>query len=803
MNILIVDDTEINRKLLRVTLQSEGFNTFEAADGLEALKVLEREQIDAIISDVLMPNMDGYRLCYEVRKSEEFKTLPFILYTFTYISPGDEKLALEFGVDKFIGKPASLEMIFDAIQEVTTKAKYALSRSTQPPEEESEMMKAYSEQLVKKLEDTNTELLRRTEELRESEERYRAVVEQTVESIYLVDVETKRILESNTAFQNLLGYTAEEVSELILSDFFEYKQKSIDLRAQHLVTGEDTITGERQYRRKDGSLVDVEVSANLISYGGKQVVCVIVRDITERKRIEEALWESKERLARVLETVAAGITIVDPDGRFTFANAAAERMLGFTRSELTQRTYKDPEWRRFTVDGKPLPEKDHPVARVMETGKPVYDIEYSIERPDGTHVILSVNATPLRDKAGTVLGIVSAITDITQYKQAEEVLRESEEQFRATFEQAAVGIAHVRPDGRWLMVNQKLCDIVGYTREELLERTFQDITHPEDLNADLEYTRQVLANKIQTYSVEKRYLRKDGSYVWINLTTTLVREPSGKPKYFIAVIEDISPRKRAEEEIRKLNEDLEQRVIQRTAELEAANRELEAFSYSVSHDLRAPLRAIDGFSRILLEEYASQLSSDVQHYLEVVRDNTRQMSQLIDDLLNLSRMSRQPLKRQPIILADLVRQALRDLQSEQAGRCLEVILGELPNCEADPTLLKQVFVNLLSNALKFTRQREVATIEIGCQGNDDKPGEWVYFIKDNGAGFNMEYAHKLFGVFQRLHRAEEYEGTGVGLAIVQRIIHRHGGRIWAEGEVNKGATFYFTLPLPKGEVIKP
>ena len=245
-------------------------------------------------------------------------------------------------------------------------------------------------------------------------------------------------------------------------------------------------------------------------------------------------------------------------------------------------------------------------------------------------------------------------------------------------------------------------------------------------------------------------------------------------------------RRQAENEIGNLNKNL----AERSFEVEAANKELEAFSYSVSHDLRAPLRAVDGFSRILLEEHASQLSEEAQGFLSRVRDNAVNMGQLIDDLLAFSRLSRQPLKRQNVVTADLARQVLDELKQEQNGRRVDASVSDLPQCNGDPKLLKQVFVNLLSNAFKYTRKREVAHIEVGCEKIN---GETVYFVKDNGAGFNMKYANKLFGVFQRLHRSEEYEGTGVGLAIVQRVVHRHGGRIWAEAVIDKGASFYFTL----------
>jgi light-regulated signal transduction histidine kinase (bacteriophytochrome) len=242
--------------------------------------------------------------------------------------------------------------------------------------------------------------------------------------------------------------------------------------------------------------------------------------------------------------------------------------------------------------------------------------------------------------------------------------------------------------------------------------------------------------------------------------------------------------------LQQAHDELEQRVIERTAQLEAANRELEAFSYSISHDLRAPLRAINGFARILLEEHAPDLGEETQEYCQLMRDNAQHMGQLIDDLLAFSRLSRQALSKQPVPPEDLVRQALHDLHAMQEERHIDFRIGALPHCQADPVLLKQVLVNLLSNALKFTSQRQVAVIEVGCR---EAAGEHVYFVKDNGVGFNMAYADKLFGVFQRLHRAEEYEGTGVGLAIVQRIIHRHGGRIWAEAIVSQGATFFFTL----------
>jgi light-regulated signal transduction histidine kinase (bacteriophytochrome) len=225
--------------------------------------------------------------------------------------------------------------------------------------------------------------------------------------------------------------------------------------------------------------------------------------------------------------------------------------------------------------------------------------------------------------------------------------------------------------------------------------------------------------------------------------------------------------------------------------LEAANKELEAFSYSISHDLRAPLRAIDGFVRMLQEDYAAQLPIKARQKLERIHESATRMGQLIDGLLTFSRFSRQPLNKQNVSPATIVKRVLEELRNGQDGRNVTISIADLPDCPADPLLLQQVFVNLLSNALKYSRQREPPVIEIGWR---DEQGQCVYFVRDNGAGFDMQYAGRLFGVFQRLHRRTEFEGIGVGLSIVQRIIQRHGGRIWAEAEVDKGATFYFTLP---------
>lgn len=376
-----------------------------------------------------------------------------------------------------------------------------------------------------------------------------------------------------------------------------------------------------------------------------------------------------------------------------------------------------------------------------------------------------------------------------QRRQAEEALLSSEERYRSLVELSPDAL-FVLIDERMIFINSAAVKLLGAAKpDQLVGRPVKDIVHPDHWKAVRQGLRSIVQDGKPIPFVEHKLQHLNRTPIEVELAAAPLIF-AGKPAAQV-IAHDITERKQAEEEIRRLNADLEQRVQERTAELEATNKELEAFSYSVSHDLRAPLRHIEGFVEILTATGAKNLDEASRKYLDTIAGSARQMDRLIDDLLAFSRTGRTELKRIRIDLAVLVQAAIQDLQPEIRQRKIEWVLCELPAVQADPALLRQVMFNLVSNALKYSRTRKVARIEIGCTSNRT---ENIIFVRDNGVGFDMRYVHKLFGVFQRLHRAADFEGTGVGLANVRRIVHRHGGRTWAEGKLNKGATFYFSLP---------
>jgi PAS domain S-box-containing protein len=377
---------------------------------------------------------------------------------------------------------------------------------------------------------------------------------------------------------------------------------------------------------------------------------------------------------------------------------------------------------------------------------------------------------------------------------AEQLLQQERALLRAVIDTLPDYIYVKDTNLRLVLANRAHVERVGgKSFDEVMGKTDTDLFPGALASEYIADEKVILQSGMPLVSHEEPTTSSSGDQKIVLTTKMPIRNAAGEITQIVGISHDITARKQAEEEINLLNQNL----LLQSAKLETANKELEAFSYSVSHDLRAPLRAIDGFSRILMDDHSGNLPPEAIRYLEKVRMNARHMGALIDDLLRFSRLSRQSIIKQKIQPAGLVRQVLdNDLRGDRENRQVEITVGDLPACNADPLLLRQVYVNLLSNALKFTCKQDHARIEVGSKQDN---GEVVYFVKDNGAGFDPQYVHKLFGVFQRLHRVEDYEGTGVGLAIVQRVINRHGGRIWAEGAVDAGAAFYFTLGENHGD----
>ena len=526
----------------------------------------------------------------------------------------------------------------------------------------------------------------------------------------------------------------------------------------------------------------VQIEAVTVSSGQECRVAVI--DITARRQIEAELKQTNMQKELILASAGEGIIGLDLDGNHTFVNASAAAMLGYEVNELVGKQSHS-TWHYARPDGSRYPAEECPIYVAYRDGT-VHSGEELFMRKDGTAFPVLFASRPIIID-GEITGAVLTFNDITARKQMEENLRESEELFRATFDQSAMGIGHVGPDGRILRLNRKYCDILGYAEEELKALTIQDITHPDDRKRSMDHFRQMLEGKLGSYSLEKRYVRKDGSTVWVNLTVSTVVDTGGNLKFAVGVVENISGRKQAEEEIERLNTDLAARAV----DLEYTNRELETFNYTVAHDLRNPLNIVSSYCQALKELCSDSLDEQCQRYIKEIYNGALRMNRLIEALLQFSRLAHAELKREKVDLSRMAEEVAGEVKGGEHARRIEIRIAAGIVVDGDAPLLRIVLANLLGNAWKYTATQDEAIIEFGMTEVDDKP---VLFVRDNGPGFDMKDADKLFAPFQRLPGAEECRGFGIGLATAERIIRRHGGRIWAEGEPNKGATFWFTFP---------
>ncbi|MGH7142579.1 MAG: PAS domain S-box protein [Planctomycetota bacterium] len=680
----------------------------------------------------------------------------------------------------------------------------------------------FDEGLLKRAIQYGIERHRLMDTLRTYEERYALAVQATNVGIWDWNPLTDEVFLS-TRWKAILGYAEEEVPNDLA--WVARAVHPEDLKIFHerirprLEKSEPQYDTDARLKHKSGEYRDMHIMGLLArdSAGHAYRMVGTMVDVTERKRMERALADEKERLAVTLRSIADGVIATDTHNRVRLINPVAQALTGWS--------WKDAE-------GRPLEEVfgvlDDEIASIwsveghQDEGEDAADLGNRAGRPgaagrsgsraagssssqgavhpatvdrvrtlvnrDGTERLVEVSYSAMHDQRGARVGAVYIICDVTDRKKAEL----ARAHLAAIVESTDGAIFSKTLDGVITSWNAGAERMLGYTAAEAIG-TKGDFLATEGATpgeaGGVGATQRVVQQAQSEYS-EIRLLRKDMMPIEVALTRSLIRNPSGEVIGVSSIAHDITERKRNEKELKLYREQLEDLIQARTRELTVANRELEAFCYSVSHDLRAPLRSIDGFSQALKEDYKSQVDEQGQEYIERIHSATQRMAQLIDDLLNLSRVTRSELRISDVSLSEMAESIVTELRQIEPARTVAVTIDPGLKTHGDGTLLRALLQNLLGNAWKFTRNRKEATIEFR---HGEHEGRATYWVRDNGAGFDMRYVKKLFTPFQRLHAVTEFEGTGIGLAITNRVVSRHGGQIWAVGAVDQGATVYFTL----------
>jgi PAS domain S-box-containing protein len=674
---------------------------------------------------------------------------------------------------------------------------------------------------------------KRTEEGRE---RLAAVVASSDDAIIGKTLEGT-ITAWNRGAEKVFGYSASEAmgrSMLMLLPP-ERANEEPEILAR-IGRGESVEHFETVRVRKDGRKINISATISPIKDSSGAIVGVskIARDITDNKRAEQAVKESLATSEAALKELAdqkfaldqhAIVAVTDVQGTITYVNDKFCTISQFSRAELIGQNH------RILNSGHHPKEFFQQMYETIANGK-VWHGEIKNRAKDGSIYWVDTTIVPFLGAEGKPRQYVAIRADITERKLAgqalagqalemsryaealstsQEALQSQTLMLQSVLDSMSEGLVVADENGKFIIWNPAADKIVGLGAADVPSEEWTahyGVFLPDTVTPFPPEQNPLLRAIHGEVCSAEMFLRNAqlAEGVWIDSSASPLKNKDNVARGAVIAFRDITQRKKDEQKIRRLNDELELRVAERTAQLEAANKELEAFSYSVSHDLRAPLRHIGGFSKMLVEEYSSTLDPTAQHYLDRIQSGTQKMGLLVDELLNLARVGRRAINRQPTGLNSIVAEVIAMLQPEIEGRQVEWAVADLPVVECDPVLVKQVFQNLLTNGLKFTRSRggadgsaraetpapTRAVIEISYAEED---GQLVFTVRDNGIGFNMKYVEKLFGVFQRLHRAEDFEGTGIGLATVQRIVHKHGGRVWAEGEVDKGAAFHFTLSM--------
>jgi len=671
-----------------------------------------------------------------------------------------------------------------------------------------------------------TERKRAEEVLNESQERFRLLLDGVKDyAIYMLNPEGN-VISWNAGAARIKGYQQEEILGRHFSCFYTAEDREAGKPVRELQESLSQGRFEEQSLRvrKGGSTfwANVVITPMFDDHGKLRGFSKVARDITDRKRAEQAVQESLATSEAALRELAdqkfaldqhAIVAVTDVQGTITYVNEKFCDISQYSRDELIGQNH------RILNSGHHPKEFFQQMYHAIARGK-VWHGEIKNRAKDGSNYWVDTTIVPTLATDGKPQQYVAIRADITERKrseaalaeQAEELSRQSRELLRSqqaletqtlmlqsVLDSMVEGLVAADENGKFILWNPAATRIVGMGAENVPAGKWNSHygVYLPDTVTPLSDEQNPLARAIQgEVSAAEIFIRnpelEEG--VWLEISGGPLKGKDGATRGGVVAFRDITQRKEDEREIRKLNEELEARVEQRTEELKAANLEMEAFTYSVSHDLRAPLRHIGGFSRILLEDFGPKMDPEALSHLHRIEDGTRRMGLLVDELLNLARVGRHALKLEATPLNPIIEDVISLLQPEVNGRVVEWRIAELPPAMCDSILVKQVFQNLIANALKFTRPRERAVIEISHRQENDQV---LLLIRDNGVGFSMKYQDKLFGVFQRLHRAEDFEGTGIGLATVKRIVHKHGGRVWANSELDKGATFYFTLGAAK------
>ncbi|NHK32040.1 MAG: PAS domain S-box protein [Asgard group archaeon] len=675
----------------------------------------------------------------------------------------------------------------------------------------------------------NIDRLQVDEARRESEEKFRAFAEQSLIGVMLFK-RNGEFLFFNKQMENITEYTVTELMEMSMLDFL--KLTNIDdisdimqkIDKQKSIEADKPLVREFQFRTKSDLTKWLSMNLTPITISNEIAFASLFVDITKQKQAQLSLIRERELLKMVSEATANNFYVADLcanllEGIIKILNLDAGSLRLFNKNDnslISIADYGLKEDEKLQLTPIIINETEHPLIDVLKQENMIFCLDASkhpllktkplVEK----HEFKSYIFWPIISAKKTFIGtlqigarrisnlteddrfIFESITEIVatsiEHIQALEELRLSEEKFKRTVDNISDGILIIE-NHELIYANNRVQEILGYSFEEIKKMDVHSIVSPAESDKFIVEIEKMRAGLEHIPEQEYWYIAKDGSRKYINSTLSMNFGEDGKYSLYI-LIRDFTDKKIAEEELQKLNEELEERVKERTQQLEQVNKELEAFSYSVSHDLRTPLRSIDGFSQVLLEDFSKHLDTTGQDYLQRIRTSTKRMSNLIDDLLALSRLTRKELSIEQIDLTKICNEVFEELKINEPSRKIRVSIERGMKLNGDPTLIRTVIENLIGNSWKFTRKKALPKIIFGTKTIKN---EKIYFIEDNGVGFDMAYANKLFTVFQRLHSYKEFEGTGIGLAIVQRIINRHGGKIWAEGKVNKGATFYFTI----------